>query len=129
MKLYRPVGLTEMELIAKANYNAFPPRLVGQPIFYPVLNYEYAAQIAKDWNTQDAFSGYIGFVTSFLVDDDYIIQFEVHNVGGVIHDELWIPADELDEFNSNIIEDISIERVFYGGMFDKQLSELVKERL
>jgi len=129
MKLYRPVGLKEMELIAQSNYKAFPPRLVGQPIFYPVINFEYAAQIAKDWNTQDAFSGYIGFVTSFTVDDDYICQFEVHNVGGVVHDELWIPADELPEFNSNILEEIHIEDVYYGGLFSGNVPSLVKERI
>jgi hypothetical protein len=61
-----------LALIAQANYRVYPPRLEGQPIFYPVLNFEYAAQIAHDWNTQDTFSDYIGFVTSFLVDDDYI---------------------------------------------------------
>lgn len=40
MKLYRPVGLRELELIAKADFKAFPPRLPEQPIFYPVLNFE-----------------------------------------------------------------------------------------
>jgi hypothetical protein len=129
MKLYRPVGLKEMELIAQANYRAYPPRLEGQPIFYPVLNFEYAAQIAHDWNTQDAFSGYIGFVTSFLVDDVYISQFEIHNVGGVVHDEYWVPASELANFNTNILEDINIESVYYGGHFEGVVPNLVKERI
>lgn len=129
MKLYRPVGLKEMELIAQTNYKAYPPRLVGQPIFYPVLNFEYAAQIAKDWNTQDAFSGYIGFVTTFMVDDDYICQFEVHNVGGIIHDEFWIPADELNVFNDHITSEISIEGVYYGGLFEGNVPKLVRERI
>ena len=129
MKLYRPVGLKEMELIAQADYKTYPPRLVGQPIFYPVLNFEYAAQIAHDWNTQDAFSGYIGFVTSFLVDDDYISQFEVHNVGGIIHDEYWIPASELATFNTNTLADIVIESVYYGAHFEGVVPNLVKERI
>lgn len=46
-KLYRPVGLREMELIAESNYRKFPPRLEWQPIFYPVLNQQYAEQICK----------------------------------------------------------------------------------
>ena len=50
--LFRPVGQRELELIAEASYRAFPPRLPGQPIFYPVLNEEYATQIARDWNTR-----------------------------------------------------------------------------
>jgi len=48
MILYRPVGLEELRLIYEADRRAFPPRLPGQPIFYPVLNQPYAAKIAKD---------------------------------------------------------------------------------
>lgn len=52
MILYRPVGIKELELIALSDWAAFPPRLPHQPIFYPVLNFQYAAQIARDWNTK-----------------------------------------------------------------------------
>ncbi|AEB80270.1 Hypothetical protein Dalk_0002_AVC [Desulfatibacillum aliphaticivorans] len=55
--LYRPVGEAELQLIAAAVFKAFPPRLPEQPIFYPVLNFEYAAQIARNWNTKDKNSG------------------------------------------------------------------------
>ena len=74
--LYRPVGLFELELILDAGSRAFPPRLPEQPIFYPVLNFEYAAQIARDWNPPDERSGFAGFVTSFEVDADYLCAFE-----------------------------------------------------
>ncbi len=40
--LWRPLGPAELQLIAGANYLAFPPRLPGQPIFYPVLSEAYA---------------------------------------------------------------------------------------
>jgi hypothetical protein len=40
--LYRPVEQKELDLIAASAYRAFPPRLDWQPIFYPVLNEEYA---------------------------------------------------------------------------------------
>lgn len=46
--LYRPTGIHEMELIVKSQLREFPPRLEHQPIFYPVLTYEYAVQIARD---------------------------------------------------------------------------------
>ena len=46
MTLFRPVGLKELELIAESGWRAFPPRLEWQPFFYPVLNVEYAEQIA-----------------------------------------------------------------------------------
>ncbi len=38
MMLYRPVGQKELDLVKAAGYRAFPPRLLSQPIFYPVLN-------------------------------------------------------------------------------------------
>jgi hypothetical protein len=58
--LYRPVGKKEFELIARSGFRSFPPRLQGQPIFYPVSNEEYATYIARDWNTKDAASGFTG---------------------------------------------------------------------
>ena len=46
--LFRPVGSKELALITASEFTAFPPRLPEQPIFYPVTNEEYAAQIARD---------------------------------------------------------------------------------
>ena len=97
MILFRPVGTAELELTAQLDFRAFPPRLEIQPIFYPVLNFDYAAQIARDWNTKDPVSGYAGFVTRFEIAADYAAKFEVQTVGTRgRHDELGIPAKELD---------------------------------
>lgn len=115
MLLYRPVGLKELELIAKANFKAFPPRLPEQPIFYPVLNFEYAEQIARDWNTQS--NSFAGFVTKFEVEDDYANKFPVRVVGSSIHQELWVPAEELAEFNCHIVGKITVEAAYYGEKF------------
>ena len=41
MRLYRPVGQAEYDLIAQSGFTAYPPRLPEQPIFYPVLNERY----------------------------------------------------------------------------------------
>lgn len=114
IKLYRPVGKKELELIANSDFKTYPPRLVWQPIFYPVMNFDYAAQIAKDWNSKDEFSGYCGFVTAFDIDADYVSKFEVQNVGGFEHNELWIPAEELAEFCQHIIGKIEVLAAFYG---------------
>ena len=103
MKLYRPVGQKELDLIKESGYKEFPPRLEWQPIFYPVLYKEYARQIASEWNTEDEFSGYVGYVLEFEVNDDYIKQYDVQSAGGKQHKEYWIPAEKLTEFNSNII--------------------------
>lgn len=112
--LYRPVGQTELDLIAASNYQAFPPRLEWQPIFYPVLNQAYAEQIAKEWNTEDEFSGYVGYVTAFDLPTDYLEQFPIQNVGGEIHNELWIPAEELINFNQQIVGSIKVVNQFFS---------------
>ncbi len=119
MKLYRPVGLKELELILAKN--AYPPRLDWQPIFYPVLNFEYARQIATQWNLDDEFSGYAGFVTEFVVEDSYVSQFEVQNVGGALHNELWVPAEELSRFNTHIQGKIQLSGAFYGEKYQGKI--------
>ena len=108
--LFRPVGPKELALIEKSGWTKFPPRLPEQPIFYPVMNEEYAIQIARDWNVAASGSGY---VTKFSVNSEYLKKFEVQNVGGPIHNELWVPAEELEEFNNNIVGKIEVVQKFY----------------
>lgn len=105
--LYRPVGQKELDLIHQSGYKQFPPRLPEQPIFYPVLNEEYATQIARDWNTKYG-TERSGFVTKFKVRNAFLSRYEVQTVGGALHQEYWIPAEELPEFNENIVGDIEI---------------------
>lgn len=115
--LYRPVGLKELELILDLEGRAFPPRLPEQPIFYPVLNREYAAQIARDWNPKDRASGHAGFVTEFDVEAAYLDRFEVKIVGARLHQELWVPAEELPAFNDRIRARIRVTSAFYGPAY------------
>jgi hypothetical protein len=124
MTLFRPVGIKELELIARAHWKRFPPRLEIQPIFYPVLNFEYAAQIAREWNTTDPVSGFCGFVTRFEIDDEYAARFEVQTVGGArVHQELWIPAEDLDEFNAHIKSSIQVVAAFCGPDFKGEIDD------
>ncbi len=106
--LFRAVGKKEMELIKESDFMAFPPRLSFQPIFYPVLDKLYAIQIARDWNTKDAASGYFGYVTRFRVLADFLKKYPVQTVGSSSHQEYWIPAEELAQFNRNIVGKIEI---------------------
>jgi hypothetical protein len=107
--LYRPVGPKELALIRASGMKAFPPRLPEQSIFYPVLNEEYATQIARDWNVKESGAGY---VTRFAVRSDYLAKFKVETVGSRVHRELWVSAEELDEFNRNIVGLIEVIREF-----------------
>ena len=110
--LFRPVGQKELDLIAETDWRRFPPRLFWQPIFYPVLTEEYAIQIARDWNTKDPNSGFVGYVLRFKVHDSYLSQFEVQEAGGRDCREYWIPAKELEAFNDNIVDSIEIIHQF-----------------
>lgn len=109
LTLFRPVGPQELGLIHDSGYRAFPPRLPGQPIFYPVLNMNYAVQIARDWNVRDSGAGY---VTRFQVRRDFILKYPVQTVGSREHQELWIPAEELPALNDHIVGEIEVIAVF-----------------
>lgn len=111
MILYRPVGTKELELIRDSGFAKYPPRLPEQPIFYPVLNEKYATEIASQWNVKYN-EDHRGYVTKFEIDDAYASQFEIHVVGGEYHQELWVPAQELDIFNQHIIGYIQVIREF-----------------
>ncbi len=115
MILFRPVGLKEMQLIYETGLRAFPPRLPQQPIFYPVLNQEYATQIARDWNTKS--NTFAGYVTRFELGDEYAQRFERRIVGSRVHEELWVQAEELPEFNRNITGIITVVDAYFGPQF------------
>ncbi len=131
--LYRPIGEKELELIAESGFKKFPPRLDWQPIFYPVLNEEYASEIARKWNTTDPFGNYLGFVTKFEITEEEFQKYKVENVGGKIHNELWVPSQDLEIFNDAIQGTILVTNVFVGKKFrnieGKRLLELLEGEL
>lgn len=110
--LFRPVGPEELKLIELSNFRAFPPRLPEQPIFYPVLSEEYAVKIARDWNVPA--SG-VGYVTRFCVRRNFLSRYQIQNAGGERFQEYWIPADDLAEFNRNIVGTIEVVHKFSHG--------------
>jgi hypothetical protein len=107
--LWRPTGPEELELVRQSGWRAWPPRLPGQPIFYPVLNEDYAIKIARDWNVPASGAGY---VTRFRVRSAFLARYPVHQAGGSTILELWIPAEDLDDLNANIVGQIEVTRVF-----------------
>src|SRR5262245_49026675 len=103
--MYRPVGPKELKLLEESGFRRWPPRLPEQPIFYPVTNEQYAAEIAGRWNAAD--DG-VGYVTRFSVRRSFIQQYEIHKVGAAHHTEWWVPAEELDQLNDNIVGVIEV---------------------
>lgn len=119
MRLYRPVGLRELELIAASGYTEYPPRLPWQPVFYPVLTPEYARAIITQWNSREAEAGHAGFITEFDVADEFVSRYQVQQLGGgATYRELWVPADELGEFNRHLLGPIRVVESVYGPGFD-----------
>lgn len=110
--LFRPTGEKELALIRDSGWKAFPPRLPDQPLFYPVLNEQYATQIARDWNTKD---GGTGYVLRFRVKASFLSRYQVRTVGSRAHQEYWIPAEDLDEFNRHLIGPIERIATFEPG--------------
>ena len=102
--LYRPTGQTELDLIAATEYRKFPPRLPEQPLFYPVLTLAYAMKIAQ-WNATE---GGVGYVLQFKVRNKCLNSYQTQLAGGKEHQEYWIPADKLSEFNDAIVGKIKL---------------------
>jgi hypothetical protein len=109
--MYRPTGPNELALVRASGFKAWPPRLPEQSIFYPVTNEEYAIQIARDWNVRDSGSGY---VTRFSVRKSFMDRYQIQKVGGAQHTEWWIPAEELNEMNQNIVGLIEVIHEFHA---------------
>jgi hypothetical protein len=107
--LFRPTGERELALVRDSGWLAFPPRLPDQPFFYPVLNEAYATQIARDWNTKE---GGTGYVLRFQADAEFLRRYSVQTVGASVHQEYWIPAADLAEFNRHLIGPIEVVASF-----------------
>jgi hypothetical protein len=107
--MYRPTGPEELELVRASGFKKWPPRLPDQPIFYPVTNEDYAVEIARDWNVP---SSGCGFVTRFKVDSTFMKKYAIQKVGGAGHTEWWIPAEDLELLNENIVGEIEVIREF-----------------
>ncbi|MFC3450021.1 hypothetical protein [Amycolatopsis speibonae] len=107
--LWRPTGRAELDLVRESDWREWPPRLPEQPIFYPVLNEAYAIKIARDWNVR--FDG-AGFVTRFEVETDFVRRYPVQQAGGKTILELWVPAEDLAEFNTHIVGKIEVTHEF-----------------
>ena len=115
MILFRPTGKAELDLVAASGWKRWPPRLPEQPVFYPVLTFDYAEKIARDWNSTQGVPDNLGFVTRFEINDATASRYQVQNAGGQAHQELWVPAEERDSFNDGIIGLIELVAEYRDG--------------
>jgi hypothetical protein len=117
---YRPTGPKELALVRESGFRRWPPRLPEQPIFYPVCNEEYAIQIARDWNAPHDGAGY---VTRFEVRRAFMDPYPVQTVSAGTHTEWWIPAEDLNALNENIVGLIEVIHQFTKESEQNQWSE------
>jgi hypothetical protein len=101
---YRPTGEAELKLVKDSGYLLWPPRLPEQPIFYPVTNLEYAIRLTQ-WNVTDFGKGY---VTKFEVSKEFMDRYPIKIVGDKECSEWWVPAEELDKLNEQIVGKIEV---------------------
>jgi hypothetical protein len=109
------MDIEELRLVYEGGMKGFPPRKPEQPIFYPVLNLEYANEIAKRWNVESSSAS--GYVARFNLDDAYASQFSPQKVGASHHIELWVPSEELSRFNEHILPPILVVSAHFGEKF------------
>ncbi|MFG3136629.1 hypothetical protein ACGFZA_10445 [Streptomyces sp. NPDC048211] len=107
--LWRPTGPKELDLVREPAWCAWPPRLPEQSIFYPVLNEDYAVRIARDWNVRHDGAG---FVTRFEVESEFLGRYPIQQAGGQTILKLWVPAEELDDFNAHMVGDFQVVHEF-----------------
>ncbi|WP_419184093.1 hypothetical protein [Streptomyces caniscabiei] len=73
------------------------------------LDEAYAVKIARDWNVKHDGAGY---VTRFEVDTEFLRRYPVRQAGGRTILELWVPAEELEEFNAHLVGEIEVVHEF-----------------
>ncbi len=62
---------------------------------------------------KDEASGYEGYVTRFAVRTDFLSEYNIETVGAKdLHEEYWIPSEDLENFNDNIVGTIEVTREF-----------------
>ncbi|WP_170398382.1 ADP-ribosylation/crystallin J1 [Ruegeria arenilitoris] len=115
MILFRPTGAKELELVQQSGWTSWPPRLPDQPIFYPVTTFDYAEKIARDWNSVLPDPENYGFVTEFEISPDAVQRYPVQDAGGKAHTELWVPAEDLPWFNTQIQGQIRVVACYRDG--------------
>ncbi len=45
----------------------------------------------------------VGYVTRFQVRSEFMSKYPIEKVGGAHHTEWWVPAEDLEELNDNIV--------------------------
>lgn len=93
-------------MIAASGWQEFPPRQPEQPNFCPMLQEAYAVQLAHSWDSSNAG---VAYVLRFAVDAEYAACFPVRSsIGGLEQQAFCVPAEEMPDFNQQLLGQIEI---------------------
>ena len=79
----------------------------GTTILYRPVGPKERDLIAASGSREFPASG-AGYVTRFKVRNVFLARYAIQTVGSSVHQELWIPAEDLAEMNRNIVGLIEI---------------------
>ena len=102
--VFRPIGPEELKLLEANGWRRWLARLPHQPIFYPMTNEEYA----RDRIEVERRGVRTVYVARFRVRRSFMDRYEIPQVGASHHAEWWIPAEDLDDLNDNIVGTIEL---------------------
>ncbi len=108
MKLWRPIGEQELGKIEASGMRAFPVTTRHEPIFFPVHSFEYADKIARSWNSVEEDYQFLKFIVMFSLTDKFLARYATQSACEGRYVEYWIPPEDLDEVNENIIGQIEV---------------------
>ncbi|NVO85483.1 ADP-ribosylation/crystallin J1 [Hymenobacter terrestris] len=103
--LYRPVTQAELDWIAASDWLAFP---LAQP--EPLVFYLTPPESVTGLAGADS-----SYLLRFALFADYAAQLPVEQVGSREPDALLVPAEELAEFNRQLVGRIEVISIFGAG--------------
>lgn len=98
--LYRVIDDGELNALRALGFRKFPA--CGEAAFYPMLSRHFALESLRQRPPGRQ------YLTQFKICAVYARSFEVQTLCGEVHDELWVPAEELPVFNEKIVGKISL---------------------
>ncbi|HWS36466.1 MAG TPA: ADP-ribosylation/crystallin J1 [Actinoplanes sp.] len=98
--LWRPAGPRELDLIRASGWRRWPPVPLERLYFYPILSESFAVTGAQHWTSSD--SG-VRYVLRIHVETDFVGRYSTRSFGGSAAPMLWVPAEDMDEFNAHVV--------------------------
>lgn len=98
--LWHPAGPDEIDHIRASGWRQWPPVPHERLYFYPILNESFAISGARHWNSLG--TG-VKYVLRLYTETDFIRRYSTRSFGGSAAPMLWVPVEDMHEFNAHIV--------------------------